>query len=361
MVKRYLFYSVVVLFCVLFSGLCFAAEMLNTGRWPASWPKELEPYRKVARTVDVACGIQEKAYEIPIDSRDEFEKMWPYILKLMTKGSLLIIEKSPSTYWMSTLEVGVRILAPPDHVVGLPDGTKLEAKLPWPDYIKSPSGELPEYVTPKYGKWTPWPQLDQLHGDRYRARVDIVLVTDGKVIDPNRISLPLGTSVIKKNKKPGLKTYRNEAYGFEVKYPEDIFALVPTTMALPKDYKTNYRGVKLISEALVDMIGKEQCYYGESDFPHTCRAENEGGISFIPVNSSLQKLVSSLNDSCRTNVTVAGRQSVRWSIGVEGAGLDYYYIPLAPNRTLVIVRLYEYGGLPKPDLFNQVISTLVIK
>lgn len=346
---------------MLFSTLCFALVMTDsTGRWPASWPKELEPYRKVARTVDVACGIQEKAYEIPIYNRDEFEKMWPYILKLTSKGSLLIIEKGPSNYFSSTIETGIRILALSEGVSISPDGTRLEAGEPWPDYVKSPSGELPEYVTHKYGKWIPWTPFYS-NGFRYRARVDIVLVTDGKVIDPNRISLPLGTSVIKKNKKSGLKTYRNEAYGFEVKYPENTFALFPITTKLPREYKTNYSGLKLISTDRVNKIGKEKCYYGESDIPEICTAEMEGGIEFIPVNSSLQKLVSSLDDSCRANVTVAGRQSVRWSIGAEGEGQDYYYIPLARNRTLVIIRQYRFDGFPKPDLFNQVISTLAIK
>lgn len=205
MTKQRLFYSVVVV-CVLSSSLCFALLMaVESGTWPDSWPKELEPFRKQARTVDVAHGIQETVYEIPFENREAFEKVWGHILKLKSKGAPLILEKSPSTYNVSgsKMERGVLVLCPSAGSVGLPDGTRLHAGPPWPEYIKSLSGELPEYVVHEGGNFVQeggWVPFDRKKGDqngfRYRARVDIILVTDGKVIDLNRIPLPPDTPIV---------------------------------------------------------------------------------------------------------------------------------------------------------------------
>jgi hypothetical protein len=195
----------------LVSSFCFAmVEISDTGTWPASWPKELEPYRKQARTVTVAHGIQETVYEIPFDNREDFEKAWPYILTLKGSGSRLILEKSPSTYSISgsTSTTGVRILCPSGGVSVTPDGTRLIAGPPWPENIKLKSGELPEYVVHENGKWVP---ADRSHGKgcMNRARVDLVLITDGKIVDLNRIPLPPDTLIIDnrfKDKKPHNKT-----------------------------------------------------------------------------------------------------------------------------------------------------------
>jgi hypothetical protein len=67
-----------------------ASAMFSTkerGQWPATWPKELEPFRSHARTIEVATGVQENVFEIRFESREEFERAWPAILKLKTPGA----------------------------------------------------------------------------------------------------------------------------------------------------------------------------------------------------------------------------------------------------------------------------------
>jgi hypothetical protein len=179
-------------------GVCHAiVTTIDRGTWPESWPKELEGCRRQAKTVQVAHGIQETVYEIPFDSREEFEKAWPHVLKLKSRGAPLILEKSPSTYHVSgsTMPAGVRILWPSGATVELPDGTRLEAKPPWPESIQSASGELPEYVVAEAGKWVSFTR-GQHKGFLNRARVDIVLVVDGRVVDLNRIELPGETPIL---------------------------------------------------------------------------------------------------------------------------------------------------------------------
>ncbi|HUW56251.1 MAG TPA: hypothetical protein VMZ92_06420 [Planctomycetota bacterium] len=177
----------------------FGAVMVGKGgTWPDSWPRELEPYRDRATTVGVAHGIQETVYEIPFDRREEFEKAWPHFLKLKSRGAPLILEKSPSKYHVSgsTMQIGVRVLYPSGGTLELPDGTRLEAKPPWPASVRSASGELSEYVVAEGGKWVPATGTEDRRGFLHRARVDIVLVTDGRVVDLNRIELPAETPLV---------------------------------------------------------------------------------------------------------------------------------------------------------------------
>ena len=212
--------TIVSIACVLvFASLCFAiVEISDKGLWPNTWPKELEGYREQARTRSVGHGISEDVFEIPFAKRREFEKAWPHILKLRSNGTRLILEKSPSRYPVSGSEMGagVRVLAAQSIITGAanPDaqqkekedpltdvelqelvkqGKMLKTGPPWPKYIMTDDKELPEYVRSKYvdGKQV-WKPVDA----GIRARLDIVLVVDGSIVDLNRITLPPNTQII---------------------------------------------------------------------------------------------------------------------------------------------------------------------
>ncbi len=164
---------------LLLSLPCFSRVTIRSrGTWPETWPEELEPCRDQAKTLDVAHGIQETVFEISFDRRKDFEKAWPYILEVRSKGGPLVLERGPSTYSVSgsTLDTGVRILCPPDGAAGS-------------------SQESPEYVVDQDGKWVPFDGTNRV-GFIHRARVDIVLVTDGKIVDLNRIRLPGDTPIV---------------------------------------------------------------------------------------------------------------------------------------------------------------------
>jgi len=165
--------------------------------WNPAWPKQLEPFRRRAKVHGVAHGIQETVFEIPFSDRSQFEKAWPIILKLKSPGAPLILEKAPCRYHVSGSQMGagIRVLWPSGGTCRKPGGKALQASAPWPESIKSPSGELPEYVVAAKDMWVPF--LDESQkGFRNRARVDIVLVADGEIVDLNRIPLPADTSII---------------------------------------------------------------------------------------------------------------------------------------------------------------------
>lgn len=71
----------------------------------------------------------------------------------------------------------------------------LDTGPPWPDYIRLSSGGLPEYVVNENGRWVAFDGTNR-KGFIHRARVDIVLITDGKIVDLNRIQLPPNTPIV---------------------------------------------------------------------------------------------------------------------------------------------------------------------
>ncbi|MGD0519200.1 MAG: hypothetical protein ABSA26_16815 [Thermoguttaceae bacterium] len=83
---------------IILSPATFAITRIEeTGRWPQSWPKELEPLRQNARTIETATMIHEDIYEIHFKDRDTFERSWPLLIGLKSKGGPLIINKVESS------------------------------------------------------------------------------------------------------------------------------------------------------------------------------------------------------------------------------------------------------------------------
>ncbi len=184
-------------------------QVANEGLWPKTWPRELEPLRPTSRTL---VHTSHAIYEIPFTDRKDFESAWPHILKLKGKGAPLILVNGPDKRPGGTIKTGVRILSPLTGTLvipggaryaagsesSIPDGKFLKIGPPWPDHIKSDSGELPEYVLEDKGKWAayiPDPKQEPT-GYVRRARLDIELVVDGGIVDLNRIPLPADTPII---------------------------------------------------------------------------------------------------------------------------------------------------------------------
>jgi hypothetical protein len=171
----------------------------NLGTWPSSWPKELEALRDRARSIRIADANQEDWYEIPFDTREDFERAWPHIVGLKSHGAPIILERGPSTNFLGeVLRSGVRILGPSASggEVMFADGAVLKPWPPWPESAKSASGDLPEYVVEQHGKWVPFAGKGG-----WRARVDIVLVMDGQAVGTNHIEIPAQTPIIDRRSK----------------------------------------------------------------------------------------------------------------------------------------------------------------
>jgi hypothetical protein len=198
----------------------------DTGTWPDNWPKELEPYRAKSKTLGVGTGLQENIYTIPFESREEFEKIWPLLLKQTTPGSkvrlLLVSDKEHPTWgkFLKNDKPCVHVYAPSEGLSVNPKldlspedfqkktellikaGQMIRASAPWPEYLYGEDGGLPEYVASSLNeedgkmKWKPAQVGDGSKGFYHRARVDIDLVIDGKIIDLNRIRFPEHVAIV---------------------------------------------------------------------------------------------------------------------------------------------------------------------
>ena len=138
----------------------------DRGTWPESWPKELEPLRKQARTLE---GPKQPLlqYAIPFTERADFESAWPHFLKVKSKGAPIVLRCGPS-FWIDGKSPGVCIHTPPKGQVPIADGKDAE------------------------GNW--------------EQTIYIELIVDGEIIDLNRIQLPPETSIIDERfKKPESK------------------------------------------------------------------------------------------------------------------------------------------------------------
>lgn len=211
--------SLLLFLCLTQAALALVIPM-DEGKWPTSWPKELDGLRGRSKTLDVATGTQEHIYTIPFENRDDFEKFWPVLMKVRTPGSPLTISKvwADNPHFgklLSNAKPSVRIKGPTGGYLGgtaklggqidlkeLEAGTMLFAGAPWPKELTGPHGELPEYVTsvrPDATKLV-WKSIEDVpenqRGFHNRARVDLELIIDGKVIDLNRIALPADARII---------------------------------------------------------------------------------------------------------------------------------------------------------------------
>jgi hypothetical protein len=169
------------------------------GHWPADWPRELEPLRERAPTIGVATGFQETIYQIPLRTPEEFQRVWPALLGVKSKGGTLTLrllsDKSPAPVGATSDTPCVRIYAPCAATVG----KALHTGPPWPDSARLPNGELPEWVTDRRVEgrlmWVPVTAARPA-GDLFRARVDLELVVDGAIINLNRTYLPADTPIV---------------------------------------------------------------------------------------------------------------------------------------------------------------------
>ena len=189
-------------------------EISPKGTWPDSWPKELKELRNQSRTLRHHTG---EVHEIPFHDRNEFEAAWPHILSIKSNQAPLKLLTSPDALFLEPIKAGVRILSPstgtlyvpegkhypPGAESAIPGGQYLRVGPPWPDYIKSESGALPQYVVEKDGKWVPYIEKMGRKYFKKRGRIDIQLIVDGEIVDLNRIPLPPDTPIIDERFKDG--------------------------------------------------------------------------------------------------------------------------------------------------------------
>ena len=99
-----------IVFCAV--GPAYALYLVSDrGDWPKSWPAELEPLRKQARTLEGPLA-PDRHYAIRFTKRDEFESAWPHILDVKSKVAPLRLVRGPNYFLGENREAGVVIHCP---------------------------------------------------------------------------------------------------------------------------------------------------------------------------------------------------------------------------------------------------------
>ncbi len=144
-------------------------SVADTGIWPKSWPKEMEPLRKQARTL-VGPMLEARHYAIRFTSREQFEAAWPSLLKVKTKGAPIFVIRGEN-FFLDGRKGGVIIHCPPEGQHRNP---------------RSPEKPI-EGVQNLRERWmnTNW----------------IEVVDDGNVVDFSRVEVPKGTTVVDERSK----------------------------------------------------------------------------------------------------------------------------------------------------------------
>ena len=143
--------------CCAFSSAALADySVQDEGTWPQSWPKELEPLRKQARTLEGPL-ILLLHYAIPFSDRDAFESAWPHLVKVKSHGAPIVLRRAPNFFLGGEAAAGVCIHTPPE-------------------------GDKPLSGQEAKGQW--------------HKTIYIELIVDGQIVDLNRIALPPDTPII---------------------------------------------------------------------------------------------------------------------------------------------------------------------
>jgi len=142
--------------------------VMDKGDWPVTWPKELEPLRKQARTL-VGPVAENRHFAITFTKREELEAAWPHLLKVRSEGAPVILVRGPNFFLRDGAKAGVVIHCPPLEK-GKVNG-KAEEKF-------EGKGEA--------GLWK----------GRSLIATYIELVVDGEIVDLNRIAFPADTPIV---------------------------------------------------------------------------------------------------------------------------------------------------------------------
>jgi hypothetical protein len=137
----------------------------DRGSWPADWPKELEPLRAQARTLEGPL-LPLLHYAIPFTKRETFEAAWPHLLNVKSPGAPVVLRRGPSFWLGDKSSAGVCIHTPPQGEAPIADAKEAA------------------------GRW--------------EKTIYLELVVDGEIVDLNRIPLPPDTPIIDERFKDGV-------------------------------------------------------------------------------------------------------------------------------------------------------------
>lgn len=141
------------------------------------------------------------------------------------------------------------------------------------------------------------------------------------------------------------------------RYDPAMLAKVDAELGIPPDWEREVRGTKLVARDRAALIGKAECMYGLSGQATRCTAEKEAGLAFALLDTPFEEMRARISDPAPSEVTMAGREGIRWEIGAEGEGADYILLP-ADGGTMLITHQYRTSGNPDEAAVQAVLDSL---
>ena len=150
------------------------------------------------------------------------------------------------------------------------------------------------------------------------------------------------------------KTYRNDKYGFELKYPENIFQLDKNTNSLSHTLKNFHK-----------YSAKDGSDLGlANDISVVFKIENDKGCNFLETELGLK--------SIGVPFEFKNIKGVKYETGAEGEGVMYHCVKNKDNQNVFLIERWFLNAsystdLPKQndyidggkqeEIFNQILST----
>lgn len=149
-------------------------SVADTGKWPKSWPSELETLRNQSHTF-IGPHFDYQHFAMRFTDREQFETAWPHIMEVKSKGAPIYLMKGPN-FFPGKNQAGVIIHCPPEG----------QWKNP-----KTPEAPIEGYPEESRSRW--------------RNTNYIELIVDGAIVDLNRIPLPSNTPIVDERFKDGTR------------------------------------------------------------------------------------------------------------------------------------------------------------
>lgn len=149
-------------------------------------------------------------------------------------------------------------------------------------------------------------------------------------------SKPTPSSSNPTNLPASWKQYKNTDFNFTVDYPGHIFSEEISNAALPDGTGNQVNGTLLIHS-----IPVEHCDL--SGLPQNCTPyTRDMTIGFFITDKSLTNITKDLLKMYGEvkELSLAGRNGVYVSLGIEGEGVHYYILSLTNDHSLMITRSY---------------------
>lgn len=142
------------------------------------------------------------------------------------------------------------------------------------------------------------------------------------------------------------------------RYDPDRLAVVDASLTVPPDWN-RASGVKLIGSDREQLMGREECPYGQAGMDLECTPASEAGLGIVILEESFEQARERLPGERASTKTLAGREGLSWTIGVEGESSEYTILP-AGNRTVLIEHRIRNRDNPDEGAIEQVKESLRI-